>query len=70
MILAMPQASPINSENRRRWGRPTATLSQVVKDGDLRLHPIVTKLVDGETLEKMGVTRGSAGHKTEITDDR
>jgi hypothetical protein len=29
----------------------------VVKDGDLRLHPIVTKLVDAETLEKMAASR-------------
>ena len=27
---------------------------QVVKDGDLRLHPIIARLVDKETLEKMG----------------
>ena len=27
---------------------------QVVKDGDLRLHPVIARLVDKETLEKMG----------------
>nr|WP_321508784.1 toxin-activating lysine-acyltransferase [uncultured Celeribacter sp.] len=27
---------------------------QVVKDGDLRLHPIIARLVDKELLEKMG----------------
>lgn len=27
---------------------------QMVKDGDLRLHPIIARLVDKETLEKMG----------------
>lgn len=27
---------------------------QVVKDGDLRLHPLIGRLVDKETLEKMG----------------
>lgn len=27
---------------------------QVVKDGDLRLHPMIGRLVDKETLEKMG----------------
>ncbi|MEJ8563173.1 hypothetical protein QTO30_19470 [Yoonia sp. GPGPB17] len=36
-----------------------ANFKQVVKDGDLRLHPIVTKLVDAETLEKMGASRVS-----------
>jgi hypothetical protein len=34
-----------------------ASFKQVVKDGDLRLHPIVTKLVDEETLKKMGAKR-------------
>jgi hypothetical protein len=29
-------------------------------DGDLRLHPIVAKLVDAETLEKMGAQKGVA----------
>jgi len=38
-----------------------ANFKQVVKDGDLRLHPIVTKLVDSETLEKMGASRMSEG---------
>ena len=31
-----------------------ANFKQVVKDGDLRLHPLVTKLVDKDVLEKMG----------------
>lgn len=31
-----------------------ANFKQVVKEGDLRLHPLVTRLVDKETLEKMG----------------
>ena len=31
-----------------------ANFKQVVTDGDLRLHPIVTRLVNAETLEKMG----------------
>lgn len=30
---------------------------QVVKDGDLRLHPLIGRLVDKETLEKMGATQ-------------
>ncbi len=34
-----------------------ANFRQVVKDGNLRLHPIVTKLVDKQTLEKMGAEK-------------
>jgi cytolysin-activating lysine-acyltransferase len=30
---------------------------QVVKEGDLRMHPIIARLVDKETLEKMGAAR-------------
>jgi len=33
----------------------------VIKDCDLRLHPIVTKLVDADTLEKMGASKMSDG---------
>jgi len=38
-----------------------ANFKQVVKDGDLRLHPIVTKLVDAGTLEKMGASKVDQG---------
>lgn len=34
-----------------------ANFKQVVKDGSLRLHPLITKLVDEETLKKMGAER-------------
>ena len=34
---------------------------QVVKDGDLRLHPIIARLVDKETLEKMGASAKPKG---------
>ena len=34
-----------------------SNFEQVVRGGDLQLHPIVTKLVDAETLEKMGASR-------------
>ncbi len=37
-----------------------ANFRQVVKEGSLRLHPIVTRLVDEETLKKMGAERLSA----------
>ncbi|WP_158525021.1 hypothetical protein [Phaeobacter piscinae] len=33
---------------------------QVIKDGDLRLHPVIAKLVDAEALEKMGALQQGA----------
>lgn len=39
-----------------------ANFKQVVKEGGLRLHPLITRLVDEETLKKMGAEKiGSAG---------
>ncbi|AQR73260.1 toxin-activating lysine-acyltransferase [Sphingomonas sp. LM7] len=35
-----------------------ANFRQLVKEGGLKLHPLVTRLVDAETLQKMGATRG------------
>lgn len=35
-----------------------ANLKQVMKEGDLRMHPIVGRLVDKETLAKMGAQTG------------
>jgi len=37
-----------------------ANFRQVVKEGSLRLHPIVTRLVDAETLKKMGAEKMTA----------
>jgi cytolysin-activating lysine-acyltransferase len=34
-----------------------ANFKQVVKEGALKLHPLITKLVDAETLKKMGAER-------------
>ena len=34
-----------------------ANFKQVVKEGSLRLHPIITRLVDEETLRKMGAEK-------------
>jgi len=34
-----------------------ANFKQVVKEGGLRLHPLVTRLVDEETLKKMGAAK-------------
>ncbi|MEM7644044.1 MAG: hypothetical protein AAF366_16210 [Pseudomonadota bacterium] len=31
-----------------------ANFKQVAKEGELRLHPLVPRLLDQETLEKMG----------------
>jgi len=42
-----------------------ANFRQVVKEGSLKLHPLITRLVDAETLEKMGATRGGAVTATE-----
>lgn len=40
--------------------RVIANFKQVVKEGSLRLHPHITRLVDAETLRKMGAERLSA----------
>lgn len=40
--------------------RVIANFKQVVKEGNLRLHPLITRLVDEETLKKMGAERLSA----------
>jgi hemolysin-activating ACP:hemolysin acyltransferase len=39
--------------NKKTTANLIANFKQVVKDSDLRLHPIVTRLVDAETLEKV-----------------
>lgn len=36
-----------------------ANFKQVVKNGDLRMHPVVGRLVDEEILKKMGAGRES-----------
>jgi hemolysin-activating ACP:hemolysin acyltransferase len=43
--------------NRKMTASVIANLKQVVKEGNLRLHPLVTRLVDPETLEKMGAEK-------------
>jgi cytolysin-activating lysine-acyltransferase len=37
-----------------------ANFRQVVKEGSLRLHPLITRLVDEDTLKKMGAERMAA----------
>jgi cytolysin-activating lysine-acyltransferase len=34
-----------------------ANFRQVAKEGELRLHPLITRLVDKETLEKLGARK-------------
>lgn len=47
-----------------------ANFKQVVKEGDLRIHPVVTRLVDREALEKMGATRmGEAAPQPAASED-
>jgi cytolysin-activating lysine-acyltransferase len=43
--------------NRKTTASVIANFKQVVKEGSLRLHPIVTRLVDAETLQKMGAEK-------------
>ena len=40
-------------------GAVIANFRQLATEGALRLHPLVPKLVDEATLEKLGVTRGN-----------
>lgn len=40
--------------NQRLATAVIANFRQVVKEGDMRIHPIVTRLVDPEALKKMG----------------
>ena len=43
--------------NRKMTAAVIANFKQVVKEGGLRLHPLITRLVDAETLQKMGVEK-------------
>ena len=43
--------------DERATARVIGNFKQVVKEGSLRLHPIVTRLVDEETLKKMGAEK-------------
>jgi len=46
-----------NAPDQKTTVQVIANFKQVVKDGELRMHPIVTRLVDAETLEKMGAQK-------------
>jgi hypothetical protein len=43
--------------DRKTAASVLGNFKQVVKDGELRLHPLIARLVDKETLEKMGAAR-------------
>lgn len=45
------------AQDRKITASVLANFKQVVKEGDLRLHPIIGRLVDKETLEKMGASQ-------------
>lgn len=47
------------ASDQRSVASVIANFRQVVKEGGLKLHPLITKLIDAETLEKMGATRGA-----------
>jgi cytolysin-activating lysine-acyltransferase len=43
--------------DQRTTAAVIANFKQVVKEGSLRLHPLITRLVDAETLKRMGAER-------------
>lgn len=50
--------------DQKTTGHVIANFRQVVKEGDLRLHPIITRLVDADTLAKMQKSQTSAREET------
>jgi cytolysin-activating lysine-acyltransferase len=46
--------------NQRATASVIANFKQVVREGGLRLHPLITRLVDAETLQKMGAEKIAA----------
>ena len=44
--------------DQKATARVIANFKQVVKDGELRLHPMVARLVDAETLKKFASSKG------------
>lgn len=47
--------------DRKVTAQVIANFKQLVKEGDLRLHPLVAKLVEPDVLEKMGAQRTAPG---------
>jgi len=50
--------------DRKVTGQVLANFRQVVKGGELRLHPLVTKMVEPEVLEKFGATKTAQASDT------
>lgn len=48
------------ASDKRATASVIANFRQVVKEGSLKLHPLITRLVDEETLKKMGASRAGA----------
>jgi hemolysin-activating ACP:hemolysin acyltransferase len=51
--------------DKRAVANVIANFKQVVKSGNLRLHPLISRLVDEETLKKMGAERLSGAAPAE-----
>jgi len=49
--------------DRKITGQVIANFKQVIKEGDLRLHPLVARLVEPEMLEKMGAMPRDAAER-------
>lgn len=45
------------AQDRATIANVISNFRQVAKEGELRLHPLITRLVDSETLEKMGARK-------------
>ena len=52
--------------DQRATASVIANFRQVVKEGSLKLHPLITRLIDPETLEKMGATRDTSGTQAAV----
>jgi len=45
--------------DQRSTASVIANFRQVIKEGSLKLHPLITRLVDKDTLEKMGASKAA-----------
>ncbi|MEJ1999001.1 MAG: toxin-activating lysine-acyltransferase [Maritimibacter sp.] len=50
--------------DRKTTASVIGNFKQVVKDGELRMHPLIGRLVDKDVLEKLGAQQGSRGAPT------
>ncbi len=46
----------IIAPNQKLTTSVIANFKQVIKEGDIRMHPLISRLVDPEALKKMGAT--------------